>query len=182
MLLKKHMHTNIYVRSCWWVYMHAWVLAQIGAVHPHNTFSWLSVTALKPIPRPYCLSYHNITFLLICPVCFNPFYVVSAKSHGSEFCNLNTYFISFVCPLFLEASFLKILSISHSDTRKNSWFLLSIHFLYTFILLLCSSHSCLFYLPNRRVHFSSYRSNLSCGRDDWPSLHTHTYFCHPAVP
>lgn len=87
--------------------------------------------------------------------------MVSARSHGSEFCNLNTYFISFVCSLFLEPSFLIILSISHSDTRKNSWFLLSIHFLHTFILLRCNSHSCLFYLPNRRVHLSSYRSNLS---------------------
>lgn len=144
--------------------MHAWVLAQTEAVHPQ--YFLLSVTALKPIPKSYSLCYHNITFLLICPVYmyFNTFYIVSAKSHGSEFRNLNMYFISFVCSLFLESSFLIILSISHSDARKSSWFLLSIHFLYTFTLLQCNSHYCFFfffYLPNWRVYFSSYRSNFS---------------------
>lgn len=84
--------------------MRAWVLAQTEAVHPQ--YFPLSVTALKSILKSYCLSYHNITFPLICPIYFNTFYIVSAKSHGSEFCDLNTYFISFVCSLFLEPSFL----------------------------------------------------------------------------
>lgn len=141
--------------------MRAWVLAQTEAVHPQ--YFLLSVTALKSIPKSYCLSYHNITFPLICPIYFNTFYIVSAKSHGSEFCDLNTYFISFVCSLFLEPSFLIILSISQSDARKNGWYLLSIHFLYTFALLQCNSHYCFFffYLPNWRIYFSSYRSNFS---------------------
>lgn len=161
--------------------MRAWVLAQTEAVHPQ--YFLLSVTALKSIPKSYCLSYHNITFPLICPVYFNTFYIVSAKSHGSEFCDLNTYFISFVCSLFLEPSFLIILSISQSDARKNGWFLLSIHFLYTFTLLQCNSHYCFFFLfAKLKDLFLFIQKQLFSGWDDWPSLHTHTYFCHPAVP
>lgn len=143
--------------------MRAWVLAQTEAVHPQ--YFPLSVTALKSIPKSYCLSYHNITnitFPLICPVYFNTFYIVSAKSHGSEFCDLNTYFISFVCSLFLEPSFLIILSISQSDARKNGWFLLSIHFLYTFTLLQCNSHYCFFF--------------FICQTEGFISLHTEATF------
>lgn len=147
--------------------MHAWVLAQTEAVHPQ--YFLLSVTALKPIPKSYSLCYHNITFLLICPVYmyFNTFYIVSAKSHGSEFRNLNMYFISFVCSLFLESSFLIILSISHSDARKSSWFLLSIHFLYTFTLLQCNSHYCFFFFF------------FICQTEGFISLHTEATFLWP---